>query len=210
MSQVCRSPEAGRRTLPTDAHGAVDVPGDQTTLLKVHVRDAEEAVQRKRVGYAQLAAESTRLSSERTRARADCERFERDVKLALNGERRDLARYALRLLLRRQRVIDTVDRRLAQVTREQKELEIVLARQQAALEELRGRVQAYLSDWEADHFAATAEPVTDEQVELELLRRLKQLDAPDRTSQTAPRASDGGADQAPEPQPQPEEKRESA
>jgi phage shock protein A len=157
----------------TEANGAVDIAGDQTTLLKVHVRDAEEAVQRKRVAYAQLAAEAARLCAEHARARADCERFERDADLALSGERRDLARYALRLFLRRQRVVDNVDRRLAQVTREQKELEIVLARQQAALEELRGRVQAYLSDWEADHFAATAEPVTDEQVELELLRRTK-------------------------------------
>ena len=194
--------------LPTSAQGAVDVSGDETTLIKVHVRDAEEAVQRKRVLYAQLAAESTRLSSERTRARADCERFERDVDLALNGERRDLARYALKLLLRRQRVIDTVDRRLAQVIKEQKELEIVLARQQAALEELRGRVQAYLSDWEADHFAAAAEPVTDEQVELELLRRLKGRDSPDRTSQTAPRTTEDG--DAPAPEPQIEESRESA
>jgi phage shock protein A len=158
----------------TDAESAVGVSGDETTLLKVHVRDAEEAVQRKRVAYAELAAESTRLGAERARARADCERFERDASLALNGERRDLARYALRLLLRRQQVVDSVDRRLAQVAKEQRELEIVLARQQAALEELRGRVQGYLSDWEADHFAATAEPVTDEQVELELLRRLKQ------------------------------------
>jgi phage shock protein A len=160
----------------TDAEGAVDVSGDETTLLKVHVRDAEEAVQRKRLAYAQLAAESTRLCSERTRAQADCERFERDASLALCGDRRDLARYALRLLMRRQRVIDTIDRRLGQVTREQKDLELVLARQQAALEELRTRVQAYLSDWEAEHFAATAEPVTDEQVELELLRRVKHLD----------------------------------
>ena len=96
----------------TDAHGAVDVSGDETTLLKVHVRDAEEAVQRKRLAYAQLAAESTRLSAERTRACADCERFERDASLALSGDRRDLARYAVRLLLRRQRMLDTVDRRL--------------------------------------------------------------------------------------------------
>ena len=155
----------------TDAHGAVDISGDETTLLKSHVRDAEEAVQRKRIAYAQLAAESARLCSERTRARADCERFDRDAKLALNGERRDLARYALRLLLRRQRVVDTVDRRVAQVAKEQKELEIVLARQQAALEELRARVQTYLSEWEADHFADGAEPITDEQVELELMRR---------------------------------------
>jgi len=184
----------------TDAHGAVDVSGDETTLLKVHVRDAEEAVQRKRLAYAQLAAESTRLSAERTRACADCERFERDASLALSGDRRDLARYAVRLLLRRQRMLDTVDRRLGQVAREQKELEIVLARQQAALEELRTRVQAYLSDCEAEHFAAAAEPVTDEQVELELLRRIKDLEETARTSQTAPAASE----------PAQEEKRESA
>jgi phage shock protein A len=140
-------------------------------MLKQHVRGAEEAVQRRRTAFVELAAEASRLTAERTRARADCERLERDVDLALNGGRKDLARYALRLLLRRRQVDDNIERRLSQVAKEQKELEIVLARQQAALEELRARVQTYLSEWEADHFADGAEPITDEHVELELMRR---------------------------------------
>jgi len=164
-------------SLRTDASGVVDVLGDQTTMLTEHMRYAEEAVQSRRTAYALLAAESFRLSSERARAWDDCERLERDLELALNGERRDLARYALRLLLRRQRVVETVERRLLQVGKEQKGLEVVLARQQAALEELRARVQAYLTDREADRLAAAAEPVTDDELELELLRRLKLRDA---------------------------------
>jgi phage shock protein A len=158
-------------SLRSDAHAVVDARGQETTMLKDHVRSAEEAVQRKRAAFVDLAAEATRLTAERTRARVDCERFEGDVDLALNGGRKDLARHALRLLLRRRQVDANVERRLALVSRAQKDLEIVLARQQAALQELRARVQIYLSDWEADHFAAGGEPVTEEQIDLELLRR---------------------------------------
>jgi phage shock protein A len=153
------------------------VPFDETTILKEHVRNAEEAVQRKRAAFAELAAEASRLGAERDRAQADVERFEHDAELALNGNRRDLARYALKLLLPRKRAIDGIERRLVQVNKEQKEVELVLARQQGALDELRARVQAYLSDHEALRFASDAGAVTDEQIDLELLRRLKRRES---------------------------------
>jgi phage shock protein A len=164
-------------SLRSDAHRVVDVRGRETTMLKEHVRGAEAAVQRRRAAFVELAAEAARLTAERARARVDCERLERDVDLALSGGRKDLARYALRLLLRRRQVDDNVERRLTQVAKEQKELEIGLARQHAALEELRARVQTYLAEWEADHFAEGAEPITDEQVELELMRRTDERDS---------------------------------
>ena len=160
-------------SLRTEARSAVDVRGDETTLLREHVRAAEEAVQRKRAAFAELAAEAARLSAEREHARADCERFDHDTELALDGEREDLARYALGLLLRRQRVMGGVERRLAQVDKERKELEVVLARQQAALAELRRRTQAFVSSYEAARFGAAVEPVTDQEVELALLHRLQ-------------------------------------
>jgi hypothetical protein len=50
-------------------------------------------------------------------------------------------------------------------------LEAQLAAQMPELDELRARVQAYIASKEAGNVEAPFEPVTKEQVEIELLRR---------------------------------------
>jgi phage shock protein A len=158
-------------TFRADAHGIVDALEDQALLLRQHVRDAETEVQRKRARVNQLDAEERRLDADRERASAEAVRSERDAELALGQGRDDLARYALKQMLQRRRSVARADALLTQIRDERKELERALETQTALLAELRERVEAHLAAREAGHPEIDSTPVTDEQVELELLRR---------------------------------------
>jgi phage shock protein A len=160
-----------RTTLRADANGLIDAIEEPTLMLEQHLRDAELAVQRKRSQLAQLEAEARRLDADRKRADADRARLEQDAELALREGREDLARYALALLLPKQRLIDRIGVRLVDLAEECPALQSKLEAQAVALEELRARVQAYVAQGEAGSFESRVEPVTDEQIELELLRR---------------------------------------
>nr|PZN27044.1 MAG: hypothetical protein DIU78_06140 [Pseudomonadota bacterium] len=160
-----------KTTLRADAHGFVDALEDESTLLKQHLRDAEAALLEKRAMVGQLESEARRLEAEQKRATAARERLERAVALALDAGREDLARYALKQLLPRVRLIERIEARLREIGEETRELNAALERQELAFEELRARVQAYLADREAGRTEAGIEPVTDEQIEIELLRR---------------------------------------
>jgi phage shock protein A len=163
--------ERFRTTLRADANGLIDAIEEPTLMLKQHLRDAELAVQHKQSQLTQLEAEAKRLGTERQRTEADRARLERDAELALAKDREDLARYALRLLLPKLRLTERIDARLVAISEERQALQTKLEAQAVALEELRGRVQAYIAGSEAGSFESGLEPVTDEQIEIELLRR---------------------------------------
>ena len=94
--------------------------------------------------------------------------------LALSGGREDLARYALGLLLPKVRLTERIDTRLAALEEERGELASKLAAQTHDLEELRARVQAFIANAGTGSPHAGCEPVSEEQIEIELLRRKAQ------------------------------------
>jgi phage shock protein A len=160
-----------QQSLRADAHGLVDALEDEALILKQCLRDAESEVQRKRGRLLQLEADWKRLSAERERAQGESERAERDVELSNAEGREDLARYALKQVLTQQNLCERLARCKTECAEEQKELASALATQQVALEELRARVQAFLRDRETGRLEASLIPVSEEQIELELIRR---------------------------------------
>ncbi|MFZ5892572.1 MAG: PspA/IM30 family protein [Myxococcota bacterium] len=160
-----------QRSLRADAHGLVDALEDESLLLKQCLRDAELEVQRKRERLLKLEADWKRFSVERERAQKEVDRAERDAELAIAQNREDLARYALKQVLNQRNLVERIGARMHECAEEQKELSGTLATQQVALEELRARVQAFLCDRESGRIESTLVPVSEEQVELELMRR---------------------------------------
>jgi phage shock protein A len=179
-------------SLSADAHGLVDAIEDEALLLKQHLRDAEAEVLRKRARARELEAEQKRLGVERERALVEKARASQDVDLAIEQGRDDLSRYALKQLLTQKSLLERIDTRSARASDELKELEQVLGAQQLALEELRARVQAFLSDRESGHVQAALTPVTEEQIELELLRRKRDAEGARGTSHVSMAAAEGG------------------
>lgn len=165
-----------RTLLRADAHGVVDALEDQALLLRQHLRDAAAELDRKRAQLTGLDAEERDLEAERRRLGDEVRALDDDVALALATGREDLARFTLKRLLPQRRRDRRIETRLAELRRERDELRPVLAEQESAYAELERRVRGHLArlDQEASgvsHLLFDDPAVTDEEVEIELLRR---------------------------------------
>jgi phage shock protein A len=178
-----------RTSLRADAHGVIDALEDRALLLKQHLRDAELEVQRKRARAVELAAEQARLAEEATRVQREQERQDQDADLALSEGRDELARKALARALPLAQLTRRIRERSEHNQREQRALESVLATQESELVALRTRVEAFLAaqaSARADGPSFVPAPVSDDQVEIELLRRKRAQRAPAGAGGTGP------------------------
>lgn len=163
-----------RLTLRADAHGVIDALEDRALMLKQHLRDAELEVQKKRARAGELTSEETRLSEDEQRLLAEQARHDQDAELALAEGSDELARKALARALPLAQLVRRIRERLEQNRREQRELSVVLAAQETELTALRTRVEAFLAAEHAVHnegHGFVPLPVSDDQIEIELLRR---------------------------------------
>lgn len=175
--------ERMKNSLRADAHGVVDALEDEALVLKQCLRDAQAEVQRKRERLRELERDGKRLAGERERAQKECERAERDAELAISQQRDDLARYSLKQALTQRSLGERIEALLAQAAEEHKELEATLQVQEVSLEELRERVQAFLAQRDSRCTGPWVAPISDEQVELELLRRKESSSRPQSESE---------------------------
>ena len=170
------------RTLArADAHGVVDALEDKALMLRQHLRDARAELERKRCAVEALGAEDKDLEAEAARVRNRSEAFDRDVALALRDGKEVLARYAVRQLLPLRQGTEQIRERRAAIVQERAALEDELARQEVEFRHLEQRVKAHLARLERDPSSLalfTDHVVTDEDVELELLRRRGPSEAP--------------------------------
>jgi len=166
-----------KTTMQADAHGVIDAIEDRTLLLKQYLRDAEADLARKR-GRLQLVEQDLRALERDEKATAtEVLGFELDAETALRSGNDDLSRYALKaILVRKARQRRQAERR-QELTRARGELEQTLAEQSERYEALKERVNAELASQSGDGACGAPETVSDEQVELELLRRKAKSEA---------------------------------
>lgn len=159
--------------LKADAHGVVDSIEDRSLLLKQHLREAEAALARKRARLDALNAEEKESREGMKRLGLAIRRLEDDVSLALDGDKEELARFALKKLLGLKRRVEQLEQRGKRLKEEREELEERCEQQELELVELRARVKGYLARAEAGEADERfLEPIVeDEEVEIELLRR---------------------------------------
>ncbi len=159
-----------------DAHGVVDALEDKALVLRQHLRAAGTELERKTCRVKALAAEDLDLRREAERYRERIGVLETDIELALGGGKEELARYAITKLLPLRRGVQRIESRLEELSQEQTDLEGRLSEQQAEYELLEQRVRGYLARQTDEGRGAAAFTdliVTEEDVEIELLRRRK-------------------------------------
>ncbi len=157
-----------------DAHGVVDALEDKALVLRQQVREAAAELDRKRSRIDGLAAEDQDLRAEAGRIGERMAALEEDVELALAGDQDELARYAIKKLLPLRHGAVEIERRLEALAEERCGLEQQLAEQEAEFELLESRVKGYLArrgEAGVGGRIFTDLAVTDQDVELELLRR---------------------------------------
>ncbi len=169
-----------RTLLSADAHGLVESLEERSLMLKQYVREAELELVRKRARVDTLADEEKRLGDELGRSGEELRGLDADVSLALDGGEEDLARFALRRLLTLRKRERALRSEVATRVAERESLEEKLRDQEQRYEELRSRVRAELTRPQPEAVGEDwlAEPsIADEQVELELMRRMAEREA---------------------------------
>lgn len=162
------------RLVTADAHGLVESLEDRGLLLKQHLREAELELQRKRARTEALADEERLLQEDTARLEAATAAAEEDARLALAEDRDDLARFALRRLIPKQRELAQLRARAAALAAERQRVEARRASQQQEFEKLRARIRTERlapSPPSDPSVGDTETHASDEEVEMELLRR---------------------------------------
>jgi phage shock protein A len=154
-----------------DAHGVVDALEDRTLVLRQNLREAAEELDRKRARLDAIAGEQKVLEREHAQLGDRLGELEGDVETALASAADDLARFSLRRLLAGRRRRAAIAARQRALGEEQRELAATLQAQQTAFEELEARVRSAIAQQHQGTAVIAEEPVTAEEVELELLRR---------------------------------------
>jgi phage shock protein A len=160
--------------LKADAHGFVESLEERSLLLKQYVREAEIEVNRKRARLEALRDEEKRFRDAGARREEEIRSLDDDIRLALAGGEEDLARFAIRRLLPKRSERKALLAQIEERTAEGRAIAERVAEQEAELEVLRTRVRAELARDPVGPESPVwlAEPgVTEEEVELELLRR---------------------------------------
>lgn len=158
--------------LKAESHGVVDAIEDKGLLLKQAVREAEIALDGKRAESESLRAREKDLTTLLERAREEATNLDADIELALEQSQEELARFAARKLLPLRHRIAESERTQRDVQEKRAELEAVIASQANELDALKARVRDYLERARAGESEISFDRVvSDEDVELELLRR---------------------------------------
>jgi len=159
--------------LRAEAHGALECVEERALLAKQHLRDAELELLQKRAHLDALAQEEARLRNTARRLDGELTRLDEDAALALAAGKAELARFALRRLLGGRKERDAVEAEASALAADRERLAALLAEQEAELDRLRSATRALLARGErvGGGVPVASGVVTDEEVELELLRR---------------------------------------
>ena len=178
------------RLCKADVHGVMDQLEDKGLLLRQYLREMETSLGHKEQQANALAQRIGRLTGQIARHGQEMRKLERDLVLALEKEKDDIAR----MLIRRRRALETessiVKQQIEALTQEKTRLAETLSNQRLQYETLRARADAYCSQAADRLFETASRPNAetihsldpgDEEIELELLARKEALqkgDAP--------------------------------
>lgn len=160
------------RMLRADAHGVMDQLEERSLLLKQHLREAEIEVARKRTELDSMDEQARQMAHEGQRLEAEVARLDEDVEIARSGDDPDLARFAIRRWLPKRDALRALFAQAQELDEARARLATTLEGQEVELASLQARVRAALLRPVPKATAPACGPaVTDEEIELELIRR---------------------------------------
>ncbi len=157
-------------TIKAEGHGVIDAVEDKALLLRQYVREAEAELNRKRAKHEAMDAESKALERETQRLVTRQNQLDQDIGLALSSDKEELARHAIRQRIPLDRRVQQIAERQRVLAEDSQELGKLIAEQEGMFETLRARTRQYVEHGDEGSLERPA-IVSDEDVELELLRR---------------------------------------
>jgi len=172
------------RLCKADIHGVMDHLEDKALVLKQHLRDMEEEVNRKEARLNKIIASRDHAQREHEKFIQESEKMEKDIAVAIEKEKDDIARVLIKKLKpvayhrdELGRHVETLDREITQFGKSVEE-------QRLQCEQLKLRCADYLRAAEREQWEKTVSNIvphsvsrqpSEEEVELELLQRKESI-----------------------------------
>jgi phage shock protein A len=172
------------RLFKADLHGVMDQMEDKGLLLKQYLREMESTLQQKQARQSQLSQTCRQLQRELSQQHQEEERLETETALAIRKDKDDIAKILIRKRRTLQACCKGMTRRLEILEEEGMHLARMVDQQQLQYQELKVRAAEYCHRVDRNPFEEAAEimaesgfsaPLTEEEIELELLQRKEAL-----------------------------------
>lgn len=169
-----------------DIHGVMDRLEDRRLLLKQHLRDMEEVLHRKEAKLRKMTASHNQKQKDLADYRQQWEALDHDLTVALRMNKDDIARMLIRKMKPLENMSEELTCHLEALNEEMIQFKNHLQQQRLRYEQLKYRTTEYLhktqtQQWGKDVIdpvsAGGYEAPTDEEIELELLKRKEVLEA---------------------------------
>lgn len=167
-----------------DIHGVMDQIEDQKLMLKQHLRDMEETLNHKEAAFRQMCFARDQARQEYEKAATEINNLQRDLRIAIQKNRDDIARMLIKKLKRLMRIqaergshIDLLNQETEafKETIEQQRLQYELLRQQASAFFYRTERQGGYYCGSVIPLSPGVDDLSPEEIELELLQRKEAL-----------------------------------
>lgn len=161
--------------LRAEACGIVDELADRRRLLQQQLQDAAEALQAERERLARTSAALDSCRADRDRAGMRIAALDADIDLCLARGQEELARFSIGKLLPQRAAAEALDARIAELEQRLAADSATLSAHEEEQAELVRQVQERLARNEATPMETSGYGPAAEQVDLELLRRRREV-----------------------------------
>lgn len=168
------------RLCKADIHGVMDQLEDTGLVLKQYLRDMEQELDRKEARLTKVLASRDRAQREYEKYTLESEKFEQDIRIAIEKGKDDIARVLIRKLRPLVYHRDELGRHIEVLDREIKQFGECVEEQQLQYQQLQLRCTEYFQSVEREEWEqamsdvvprSTSREPSEEEVELELLQR---------------------------------------
>ncbi len=172
------------RLFQADVHGVMDSMEDKTLVLKQSLREMEAILDDQNRHLKKMKAERDAAAEELARYKKENDAAEADLEMAVQKERDDIARFLIRKQKNLLRHRDHLQSQLENLEAEIGKLKEEIEERRRQYDDLRLRAKTYLSRQDIrrqrtddfDNGFPDAPGISDEEVELELLRRKERME----------------------------------
>ena len=163
-----------------DIHGVIDQLEDRELLLKQHLRDMEEALNRKQARLRKMTASHNQGQKDLAGYKQQWEALDHDLTVAVRKNKDDIARILIRKMKPLENLSGELARHLKALDEEMIQFKNHLQQQRLRYEQLKNRTTEYLHKTQMQQWKKNViDPVSDDgygelsdqEIELELLKR---------------------------------------
>ena len=163
-----------------DIHGVMDQLEDRELLLKQHLREMEEILNRKEAKLRKMTASHNQGLKDLSGYKQQWEALDHDLTVVVRKNKDDIARMLIKKMKPLENLRNELTRRLKTLEEEMIQFKTHLQQQRLRYEQLKKRTAEYLhasqvQQWEKDMIDPVADvgygELADQEIELELLKR---------------------------------------